>query len=135
MLSVLFDLKKKQAVIARAGHTPLFVKKSNQKGAEVILPKGLGLGITSGEDFDRKIEEVTIPIQSGDCFVLFSDGLTEAMNPKHELFGEERVMKLLNKNHHLSSQEFRDILVSHAGKFRENEEQNDDITVVIVKVK
>lgn len=135
MVSVMFDLKKKQAVIARAGHTPLFVKKSNQKGAEVILPKGLGLGITSGEDFDRKIEEVTIPIQSKDCFVLFSDGLTEAMNPKYELFGEERVMELLNQNHHLASQEFRDLLVSHAGKFRENEEQNDDITVVIVKVK
>jgi serine phosphatase RsbU (regulator of sigma subunit) len=135
MLSVLFDLKKKQAIIARAGHTPLFLKKSNQKEAEVILPKGLGLGITSGEDFDRKIEEVTIPMQSKDFYVLFSDGLTEAMNPKQELFGEERVMDLLNQNHHLASQAFRDLLVSHAGKFRENEEQNDDITVVIVKVK
>jgi sigma-B regulation protein RsbU (phosphoserine phosphatase) len=135
MLSVLFDLKKKQAIIARAGHTPLLLKKSNREGAEVILPKGLGLGITSGEDFDPKIEEVTIPMQSNDCFVLFSDGLTEAMNPNHELFGEERVMTLLNQNHNLSSQEFRNLLLSQAGKFRENEEQNDDITVVVVKVR
>jgi len=135
MLSVLFDLKKKQAMLARAGHTPLLLKKSNREDAEVILPKGLGLGITSGEDFDRKIEEVTIPMQSNDCFVLFSDGLTEAMNPNHELFGEERVMTLLNQNHNLSSQEFRNLLVSQAGKFRENEEQNDDITVVVVKVR
>jgi len=135
MLSVLFDLKKKQAIIARAGHTPLLLKKSNREDAEVILPKGLGLGITSGEDFDRKIEEVTIPMQSKDCFVLFSDGLTEAMNPKHELFGEERVKELLNQNYNLSSQEFRNLLLSHAGNFRENEEQNDDITIVIVKVK
>ncbi len=135
MLTVLFDLKKKQAIIARAGHTPLLLKKSNREDAEVILPKGLGLGITSGEDFDRKIEEVTIPMQSKDCFVLFSDGLTEAMNPKHELFGEERVKELLNQNYNLSSQDIRNLLLSHAGNFREHEEQNDDITIVIVKVK
>ncbi|MCP5105062.1 MAG: SpoIIE family protein phosphatase, partial [bacterium] len=134
MLAVMFDVENKRAVISRAGHTPLFIKKSDREPAEVMLPRGIGLGITTGEDFDLKIEEVTIPMQSGECFVLYSDGLTEAMNPKLELFGEERLKELLDKNHQLPSMELRNLLVAHAREFQENEEQNDDITVVIVKI-
>jgi sigma-B regulation protein RsbU (phosphoserine phosphatase) len=135
MLAVMFDMEKMQAVVARAGHTPLFVKKNTDEPAEVILPKGIGLGITTGEDFDRKIEEIIIPMHSDECFVLYSDGLTEAMNPRQELFGEERLKDLVDRQYHLPSQQLRDLLVSHAKTFQENEEQNDDITVVIVKVK
>jgi sigma-B regulation protein RsbU (phosphoserine phosphatase) len=135
MLAVMFDMEKRQAVVARAGHTPLFVKKNANEPAEVFLPKGIGLGITTDQDFNRKIEEVTIPMHSDECFVLYSDGLTEAMNPQQELFGEKRLKDLVDRQHHLPSHQLRDLLVSHAKTFQENEEQNDDITVVIVKVK
>lgn len=134
MLAVGFDMEKRQATIARAGHTPLFVKKNENDPAEVILPRGLGLGISAGLDFEDKIEEISIPILSNECFVLFSDGLTEAMNPRHELFGRERLRELLDRNFQLPSKDLRNLLVSHARSFRETEEQNDDITVVIVKV-
>lgn len=135
MLAVGFDVEKKQAVIARAGHTPLFVKKNQHDPAEVILPRGLGLGIATGQNFDDKIEEIVIPMLSDECFVLYSDGLTEAMNPRHELFGEERVRELLDRNFQLPSKNLRNLLVSHARSFQESDDQNDDITVVIVKVK
>ncbi len=135
MLAVGFDIEKKQAIIARAGHTPLFVKKNKKDPAELILPKGLGLGIATGHDFDDRIEEIAIPMLSGECFVLYSDGLTEAMNPKHEFFGQQRVRDLLDRNFQLPSKNLRNLLVSHARSFQETEEQNDDITVVVVKVK
>lgn len=135
MLAVGFDMEKREVTVARAGHTPLFVKKSEIDSAGFILPKGLGLGITAGEDFEDKIEEITIPMVSGECFVLYSDGLTEAMNPSHELFGQKRVRELLDRNFKLPSKNLRNLLVSHARSFQETEEQNDDITVVIVKIK
>ncbi len=135
MLAVLFDLDAKQAVIARAGHNPPFLIKGKCDDAEVILPRGIGLGITVGDEFDNNIDEVISPIESGDCFALYSDGLTEAMNPAHEFFGAQRVKELLCRHHHRSANKIRNILVSHARKFQADEEQHDDITVVIVKVK
>ncbi len=80
------------------------------------------------------MEELVISFSRGDYFILYSDGLTEARNPDFELFGEERVMRIISGSNYSSPAQLRDILLDEVTRFRKNEQQNDDITLVIVKI-
>jgi len=134
MLTVLFDLERRQAIVCRAGHNPIFLKKSKQNQIELIQSRGIGLGLEKGEIFKRQIEEVTFPLIPGDYFILYSDGLTEAMNANRELFGEDRVREIISSNNYSSATELQDILLTQVEKFRNGAEQNDDITIVTVRI-
>ena len=51
----------------------------------------LGLKIDNGEMFERLLEEETIPLEPGDLYLFFTDGISEAMNNRDDLFGESRL--------------------------------------------
>ena len=71
---------------------------------DVLAPDGivLGLGIEGvAARFEQLLEECTIALRDGDVFVLFTDGITEAMNPTADLFGEERLQDLVAEHGHL----------------------------------
>ena len=58
----------------------------------------LGLKLDNGEKFAELLEEVTLPLETGDVFVLFTDGITEAMNAAEDLFGEDRLGALVEEH-------------------------------------
>jgi serine phosphatase RsbU (regulator of sigma subunit) len=134
MLSVLFDPTKKCAVISRAGHNPLMIFRGRQNRIEDVRPEGPGLGVVDGMAFDQKIEEVSVTFSTGDYFIIYSDGLTEAINPDRELFGEDRVQEIILKKEYSSPRELGELLMKSIGEYRQDAEQNDDITLVIVKI-
>ena len=134
MISVLFIPEKKEAIICRAGHNPLYIKRSKANRIDVIQTAGPGLGLVKGEEFNKKIKEVTVQYNSNDYFILFSDGLTEAINPEQELFGENRVKEIILNENYSSPEELKDQLLKQVNDFRMDAEQNDDITMVIVKI-
>lgn len=135
MMAVQFDTKTKKAIICRAGHNTLFIKKGEKVNTEIIRPEGTGLGIIDGNSFSAKLSEETISFNKGDYFILYSDGLTEAMNRNYDLFGEEKVINIINSKKYSSPEELRDLLLKKTDKFRNGAEQNDDITIVIVKIR
>jgi sigma-B regulation protein RsbU (phosphoserine phosphatase) len=135
MLAILFDVDRMRALVCRAGHNTLFYKNASSGEIKVIRPTGIGLGIHRDRGFEKKVEELVFSFSGGDYFILYSDGLTEARNPDYELFGEERVMKIISASNYSSPAQLRDILLDEVAHFRKNEEQNDDITVVILKIK
>src|SRR5581483_6269283 len=99
---------------ARAGHTPLiFVPGSDgggRAGARVLAPDGLvlGLNLDGGELFERLLQEQTIPLYAGDVAVLFTDGISEAMNEADDCFGEGRRARLVGEHARLSPGELRE---------------------------
>lgn len=80
-------------------------------------------------------EETEMDINSNNIFLLYSDGLTEAMNRAKDEYGTERVLNILKENRDQSSEFIQSKLLNSVNVFRENTEQNDDITFVVVKVK
>ena len=134
MLAILIDTKTGLAKMSRAGHNSLIVKNRNKKEARIFKPSGIGLGIVDGDSFASKLEEMEIPFKKGDFFVLYSDGLTEEMNRENELFGEENTLAIINEGKYSTPEELRELLLTELNKFRNNAEQNDDITSVIVKI-
>jgi CHASE2 domain-containing sensor protein len=117
--------------IVDAGHLPI-VRAGKDKEAYLITAKsGMALGIMDGVEFKK--EEILM--SPDDVFVLYSDGVTEARNPKKEEFGEERLKKCVSQYRNLTAKEITDNIYKEILCFRKNAPQHDDITIMVLKVK
>lgn len=80
-------------------------------------------------------EQETVQLQSGDVLLAFTDGVTEALNPDEEEFGEERLQELLRASAHLSADHVRDAVVLSVRDWCAGAPQHDDLTFIVLKVK
>ncbi|MCX7874660.1 MAG: SpoIIE family protein phosphatase [Melioribacteraceae bacterium] len=133
MFYAILDFQQHIISYARAGHTPGILTNKNTGGTKLLLSKGMALGLEEGNVFNATLIEDNFTINTGDVFVLYTDGITEAMNEKHEQFGEERFLKLIEKNRNLSSKEIINIVIKEVKIFADNFPQYDDITIIIIK--
>jgi sigma-B regulation protein RsbU (phosphoserine phosphatase) len=131
MIVALFDLEKKQVSLCRAGHNPVLLSINGTVSSLKI--KGIGLGLEEGSIFEQELEQVEKPLIKGNTYIFYSDGLTEAMTSSQEEFGEQRVMEIAKRSAHLSAEAIQQTLLSEVRDFSKEAEQNDDITIVVVK--
>ncbi len=133
------DLEARTLTHARAGHCPLLYRPGMgcaDRAVQVMMPDGLvlGLQIDNGDRFNGLLEEVTVPIGSGDLFVLYTDGITEAMNADGDCFGDERLSSLVVEHGDLPSDELRERILREIGVFVGGAPQQDDMTMLLVRV-
>lgn len=133
MTLALFDLEKRIVRFCRAGHVPLM--KATNGTVKSFRTQGIGVGLEKGELFSRTLNEEEVQLQQGQIFAFFSDGIVEAMNEKNDLFGEEKLSELLKHKSNLRSSEIVNEIWKSVNIFRGSAEQNDDMTMVIVKVR
>ena len=121
---------------ARAGHNPIIQLEARTGRTSVLTPPGLGLGIDPGARFDEILEEAEVPLRSGDLFLFFTDGLSEAMNVRAELFGERRLRDVIESVDGSGEDEdvLRDRILAEIRTFVGEAAQHDDMTMVILKV-
>jgi len=121
---------------ARAGHNPMIHLEAGTGRTRVLTPAGLGLGIDEGTRFDQILEEAEVPLRSGDLFLFFTDGLSEAMNGRAELFGERRLRDVIESagNEGEEASVLKDRILAAIRTFVGDAAQNDDMTMVILKV-
>ena len=141
MTYAVLDLSARTMTYARAGHTPLMrVPHANGRGGrretEVLVPDGLvlGLKLDDGRMFDRLLVEQTIPLDAGDLYVLFTDGISEAMNAADDCFGEARLARLLEEHADLPADELRERILRDVEAFAGGAPQHDDMTMILLKV-
>ena len=72
-------------------------------------------------------------MEQNDILLLYTDGLTEAINEKFEQFGSERVSELLSKYHLKPAKEIQQEILSALSEFTKNKSFQDDITIVVLK--
>jgi adenylate cyclase len=126
---IIFDKKRRVAAISSGGHLPLIVVNKNTRETRLVdIKEGTPLGLFEG-DFG----EESIGIKPGDLFILYTDGVTEAMNPKGEMFGEEKLVTLAKANCALPAEELTRLIQDEVGKFEGRMKQHDDITVVVIE--
>lgn len=99
----ILDINSKTFSWARAGHEPIIVAHSDH-ATDVLSPEGFALGVVEGTEFSDALEVNVIDMQSGDRLLLFTDGLTEAMNSNGEEFGMDRILSVMD-HHGLNSEE------------------------------
>ena len=77
--------------------------------------------------------EAVIKLNVGDLVVVFSDGITEAMNESEEEYGDERLEKLLQSKRHLSCKEITEAVFKSVKEHMQKEVQFDDMTMLLFK--
>lgn len=139
MTYAVIDLATRTMAYARAGHTPLIYRSEDGTGepsVDVLAPDGLvlGLRIDGGELFDRLLTEVHLPLRRGDVLMLFTDGISEAMDAESDMFGEERLTTLVREHGHLPADELRERILREIDAFVAGAPQHDDMTMILLKV-
>ncbi len=97
----ILEVSSKRFSWGRAGHEPLLLAHTSER-TEILSPDGFALGIIGAPEFADLLKIQTIELHTGDRVLLFTDGLTEAMNAQGEEFGMERILETLNSDgdHH-----------------------------------
>ena len=134
MTYAVVDTAARRMRFARAGHNPLIHLEARTGRTSVLAPPGLGLGLDPGARFEAILEEAELPLESGDFFLFFTDGLSEAMNPGAELFGEGRLRRILEEGASLGSEELRERILEEVRSFVGDALPHDDMTLVVLKV-
>jgi len=135
MFYVYLDSRERVVSFASAGHNPMILYRGKSKETYYQNPSEFPVGITLPDInlFREKIQMDRIRLHPDDVMVLYTDGITEAMNSSRELYGEERFLAAIRKFGHLDVVEFvksvKEDILSFTGGF----EQNDDITLVAIK--
>jgi sigma-B regulation protein RsbU (phosphoserine phosphatase) len=129
-----FDEQHSTLRYTNAGHNPPLLLRANRSGEKKVecLDRG---GMVLGLFCDVEYEDVELKLESGDVLVAFTDGLIEARNPGGEEFGEERTKQILIRNAHLSAAEIEQQMLRAVNAWTNAAEQEDDLTLVIFKVK
>jgi len=124
------DLNTGVVKYACAGHNPPCVKHSD--GTVEFIKGKPGFVLAGMNGIQYKMQELTL--QKGDVLFLYTDGVTEATRPDKVLFGEERLKLALES---MDSSVAMDYLccevIGQMGRFIEDAEQFDDITMVVLK--
>ena len=125
----IYHLKTGEVVYTNAGHNPPYVVKADGSIKNLPLSKNLVTGIVEGYQYT----EETLQLEHGDTLLLYTDGVTEAIDTESKEYGEERLKNLLRQSAQASCQELIDMVKADVKSFAGDEEQSDDITLLAIK--
>ena len=128
-----FDPKEKRMFYTGCGHEHILVYRAAEGVTEVITTGGIALAMA--EDIEKIVEEKEIKLKPNDVVVLYSDGITEAINDKQELFGLERLTACVTKYGHMGdSLKIFEAVSKDVTAFVGETIQNDDMTLICMRL-
>jgi sigma-B regulation protein RsbU (phosphoserine phosphatase) len=115
-----------------AGHNPPYLLRFAAHSPAEIEELSTG-GTIIGMFPQANYEEATVNLRAGDVLVVFTDGVTEALNPREEEFGEERLQELLRRVAHLPVDEMSSRISQELRDWIDDAAQYDDLTFIVMK--
>jgi serine phosphatase RsbU (regulator of sigma subunit) len=139
MTYAVLDLRRRTLTHARAGHTPLIHLRAGEAfpRTRLLAPEGLVLGVrmeSVRSRFEGMLKEHTLTLAPGDVVVLFTDGISEAMNGVRDLYGEDRLCLCVEEHAALEPDALCDEIFESVHEFADGAEQHDDMTMIVLKV-
>lgn len=134
---VVLDTRNRKISFSSAGHNPMILYRKDEEKTFFLNPKGIPLGITlpEGISFEENLVSENVRLKKGDMLVIYTDGITEAMDGQRRQYGVGRFLEFIKDNSDLSPDEFTEKFSDELSSFTSGAEQNDDITMVIIKEK
>jgi len=125
----IWEPRAKTLRLANAGMPlPLLVRNGQSRA---IRAEGIPLGLLEHAQY----QDVLVRLETGDLVAMFSDGIVEATNSKHEEFGSRRLENVLRRNSHRAPQEIIVRLFDELREFEQGRPPRDDQTIVLIRVR
>ena len=122
------DIATGEMTIGIAGHMPIMIRKTDgtviEFGEEVI---GVPIGVMEGYPY----EVMTRTIEPGETCVIYTDGVSEAMNHDNDLYGIDRLRELMKASTGGHADALGKVILADVRKFANGRPQNDDITIMV----
>jgi len=129
MQCLVFDFEHRRVSCAGAGHHQMAVL-SPGRPPRLACPSS---GRPAGLMVSNPIEGETFPLEPGETFVLFSDGVSEAMNATEDFYGEDRLLMALSASAGTSAADTVETVLADVRAFVAGAKQSDDITIVAAR--
>ena len=126
----ILDTQKNTLSYSNAGHDIPLIFSAGKKPTP-LKTRGIALGLK--KDVSYMKEEISF--HSDDLLLIYSDGVSEAMNERKEEFGEKRLQEIIQHNSDDSASEIIEKIIAAANLHFGNAPQNDDMTIIIIKRK
>jgi len=121
--------KDKTMTYVNAGHNPPLVYRAQSGIFEELVMTGIAIGVIDDEKYTKQ----SVHIGPDDIIVLYTDGVTESLSSRKEMFGESRLKTIIQKYASLHALEIKQKILQEVEVFSESEPQFDDITLLIIK--
>lgn len=133
MTYVVVEKDGSRLTLARAGHNAALLWHKATGEVEMLHPPGLGVGIDTGDVFERVTKDESFEMQPGDCLLLYTDGVNEAMDSKGHEYGEERVQDRLAKHAAQGPKAVIGGIIADLEHFLQGRRSHDDITLIAIQ--
>ena len=133
LTGILVRLYEDKFELVDAGHpAPILYKKKTGKCEYIELGKK-SVGVIGIPDFPVFYESLYFDFEDGDELILYSDGVIDIQNENEEYFGKDRMLNAVEANLNKSAAEQVSFIANSIYSFCANREQNDDITIIVLK--
>ncbi len=134
---IMLNSESRAISFSSAGHNPMILYRKESNSCYFLNPRGMPLGISlpDGVSFEKSLESDKVQLKKDDMLIVYTDGITEAMNKLGEQFGNDRLIQFIRDNSDLHPKDFASKLDFEINKFTGGAPQNDDITLVVIKEK
>jgi phosphoserine phosphatase RsbU/P len=125
------DLGKNLLRYAGAGHPPVLQWRDSTGKTAKVLENGIVLGLFDEAEY----QALEFPLEPGDRYVLYTDGIPEAANPAQEMYGLDRFVHFMETNTSLNASQFTDAFLAELADWTgqsADQAQQDDITLLVV---
>jgi phosphoserine phosphatase RsbU/P len=133
MAYLLADKSRNELVLARAGHDAPLKYRASDCSITKINPPGMALGIDSGSVFNRVTGDCRVRLEAGDCLILYTDGVTEALDANGLEFGMSRLTEAIQASSADGAPGILSRVTADLKAFVGNQPQNDDITLIAIR--
>ena len=133
MAYVILEQGNSTLTLSRAGHdAPLHYRASDGEVTKV-KPPGMALGIDSGGVFNRITSDFSLTLETDDCLVLYTDGVTEALDAKGDEFGLAKVIESIQSSASTGAAGVIAKITESLRNFVGSQPQHDDITLIVIR--
>jgi sigma-B regulation protein RsbU (phosphoserine phosphatase) len=135
MAYLILDSSSGRVEMARAGHDAPLLYRASTGEVEKLSPKGMALGIDSGEVFNRVCTDLSFEMEPGDCILLYTDGATESLNHQGLEYGVERLIEALQSAAPQGAAQVVNYVADEVRNFTGTDLKHDDITLIAISKK
>ena len=125
----LLDSEAGEITYVNAGHNPPLLYRAEQNQLLKLTRTGMAMGVME----DVVYEQRAVRLDPGDFILLYTDGVTDAMNVQEQEFGEQRLQRVILDQHRAPAADIVAVLEQTVGDFAASTAPFDDVTMMVVK--